>query len=120
MAEKVVLKFDAQSAELNKEFISKIDLAIVNSVCRTLKCKTDRHLIEYVISVTSDKIIKLYDMLLQAGIEFSENYTSIVHNASTQYSVFREIELELRIENKLESEISKHAFKGLNLPFVAL
>lgn len=120
MESKVILKFNATIVDFDKELFSKIQSAINNSTCRTLKLLSDSDDAKFIIQVSSDKIVKLYDELQKTGIEFETDYTSIVMNASTQYSVYREIEVELFVRNHVEVELAREQFKSTGLPFITL
>ena len=120
MESKVILKFNATHINCDKELLSKIQSAIHSSSCRTLQLLSESDDVKFTIQVSSDKILKLYDELQNTGIEFETDYSGVVQNASTQYSVFREIELELFVRNHIEVELAQQQFKTSGLPFIAL
>jgi hypothetical protein len=120
MESKVILKFNAIHVNCDKELFGKIQSAINNSTCRTLQLLSESDDVKFTIQVSSDKILKLYDELKNTGIEFELDYSGVVQNASTQYSVFREIELELFVRNHTEIELTQQQFNSSGLPFIAL
>lgn len=121
MEAKVILKYKGNLDDFSGDNLAKIEAAISNSVCRLLrKEENEQGKLKLVVSVCSDKLPKLYDELLATPIQFEQDYSYATDNASKQYSVFREMELELDLEATIESELKKSTSLLGFMPFVAL
>jgi hypothetical protein len=120
MESKVILKYKGFLDEFTTEKIEVIEHAIQNSVCRLIKKEHNKESLSMVISVCSDKILKLYDELKETDIQFEKDYQIATENASQQYSVFREMELILDLTAKMEEELKKTQSMFGFIPFVAL
>jgi hypothetical protein len=121
MEAKVILRYKGSLDDFSSDNLTKIEAAIANSVCRLLrKEETEPGKLKLVVSVCSDKLPKLYDELLATSIQFEQDYSSATDNASKQYSVFREMELELELEAAIENELKKSSSLMGFMPFVAL
>lgn len=121
MEAKVILKYKGSLDEFSDENISQIESAISNSVCRLLrKEESEQGKLKLLVSVCSDKLPRLYDALLTTAIQFEQDYSYATENASKQYSVFREMELELELEANIENELKKSSSLFGFMPFVAL
>lgn len=95
MSTTVNLLLKANTNSLNESLAKSVENAISKSCCWVVEKLSAENGLQYQIKALSDKLEKLHDELLNSGIEMAEDATAMISNAATQYSVFRDIEITL-------------------------
>lgn len=95
MTTTVNLLLKANATTLSSQLYSELEKAVSNSSCWTLEKKASVNGIQLRIKAYSDKLEKLHDALLRTGIDLQDGAAEMMQNAANQYSVFRDIEVML-------------------------
>lgn len=95
MTTTVNLLLKASVTPLSSNLLTELEKAVSNSSCWTLEKRASANGIQLRIKAYSDKLEKLYDALVKTGIELQERALLMMQNAANQYSVFRDIEVVL-------------------------
>jgi hypothetical protein len=98
MSTTVNLQVKACANQLNDSLNTQIQQAISKSCCRVVGKLNAENGLQFQIKALSDKLEKLSDELSKSGINLTQEAASMLKNASTQYSVFRDIEITLSVQ----------------------
>ncbi|MES2691054.1 MAG: hypothetical protein V4658_11665 [Bacteroidota bacterium] len=95
MSTTVNLLLKANTNNLNEALAKNVEQAISKSCCWVLGKLSAENGLQYQIKAFSEKLEKLQHELVNSGIELAEDATAMISNAASQYSVFRDIEITL-------------------------
>lgn len=95
MSTTVNLLLKANTNTLNEALAKNVEQAISKSSCWVLGKLSAENGLQYQIKAFSEKLEKLQQELVNSGIELAEDATAMISNAASQYSVFRDIEVTL-------------------------
>jgi adenylate cyclase len=99
MIDTIKLFIDAR-ASLQPDLIESIKLVSANSLSEVLHAhKTGENMLLITIKTTADKLEHLGYKLAESGILLAENASDILRNAANQYSLYRNIHLNMNIES---------------------
>ncbi len=117
MATTVNLLLKASANFVSDELINRIENGVKQSSCWVKEKLTSENGLQIQIKAFTDKLEKLYMQLHDSGLELVEGSAEMIENASTQYSVFRDIEVTLVINESpvqlVDSEFVQIAGKVL-------
>jgi hypothetical protein len=105
MASTVNLLLKASSNFVTDELTLKIENSVKQSGCWVVNKLTYDNMIQFQIKVFTDKLEKLYMHLNDAGLDLVKGSAEMISNASIQYSVFRDIEITL-IVNEIPIQLT--------------
>lgn len=105
MASTVNLLLKANSKFVTNELANKIENSVKQSNCWVVEKLTSDNGMQFKIKVFTDKLEKLYLQLHEAGLDLVEGSAEMITNASNQYSVFRDIEITL-IVNEIPIQLA--------------
>lgn len=105
MSTTVNLAIKANTLQVTEDLIEKIESSIKQSSCWVIDTFKADHGIQYRIKAFSDKLEKLYDQLCTTGLELFEGSEKMLENAAGQYSVYRDIEITL-VVNEIPQNLS--------------
>lgn len=97
MINTIQLFIDAK-ASLQPDFIGIIKDVSKNSLSEVLHTRGSDEAIFVTIQTTADKLEQLGYKMAAAGIEITENALGILKNAAGQYSLYRDIQLNINIK----------------------
>lgn len=97
MATTVNLFLNASVNFVTDELINRIENGVKQSSCWVKEKLSSDDGLQIKIKAFTEKLEKLYQQLHDSGIELVEGSAEMIKNASTQYSVFRDIEVTLVI-----------------------
>ena len=95
MATTVNLFLNASVNFVSDELITRIENGVMQSSCWIKDRLTSENELHFQIKAFTDKLEKLYMQLHDCGLELVDGSAEMIKNASTQYSVFRDIEITL-------------------------
>lgn len=95
MSTTVNLLLKANTNSLNDALAKNVEQAISKSCCWVLGKLSAENGLQYQIKAFSEKLEKLQHELVNSGIELAEDTSAMISNAASQYSVFRDIEITL-------------------------
>ncbi len=95
MASTVNLLLKASSNFVTDELTNRIENSVKQSSCWVVEKLTSDNGIQFQIKAFTDKLEKLYLQLHDTGLDLVEGSAEMISNASNQYSVFRDIEITL-------------------------
>lgn len=97
MIDTIKLFIDAK-ASLHQDVIGLIKEAAKNSLSEVLHTDGVGDAVIVTIQTTADKLEQLGFKLAASGIVIAENAVDILQNAANQYSLYRDIHLNMNIE----------------------
>lgn len=97
MSTTVNLLLKGSTNTLNESLAKNIEQAVSKSSCWVLGKLSAENGLQYQIKAFTEKLEKLQYELVNSGVELAEDATAMISNAATQYSVFRDIEVTLII-----------------------
>jgi hypothetical protein len=95
MATTVNLLLKASTNFISDDLINRIENGVKQSSCWIKKRLNSENELHFQIKAFTDKLEKLYMQLHDSGLELVDGSAEMIKNASTQYSVFRDIEITL-------------------------
>lgn len=95
MSTKVNLLLKANTNTLTESLAKDVENAISKSCCWVLGKLSAENGLQFQIKAFSEKLEKLQYELMNSGIELAEDTGAMISNAASQYSVFRDIEITL-------------------------
>jgi hypothetical protein len=109
MATTLNLLLKASANYMSDELIYRIENGIKQSSCWVKEQLNSENELHFQIKAYTDKLEKLYMQLQEIGLEFVYGSTEMIKNASNQYSVFRDIEITL-VVNETPNQITDNVF----------
>jgi hypothetical protein len=99
MVNTIKLTVEAKAANLETDLLNAVQQVSTNSLSEILDAQTPAHnILSVTIQTTSDKLEAIYYKLAESGILLTQNAGDILLNAASQYSLYRDIHLNLNIE----------------------
>jgi tRNA A37 threonylcarbamoyltransferase TsaD len=95
MSSKVNLLLKANTNVISDTLAQNVENAISKSCCWVLGKLSAENGLQFQIRAFSEKLEKLQYELTNTGIELAEDAGAMISNAASQYSVFRDIEVTL-------------------------
>lgn len=113
MTNTVNLLFKAHVSSFTSDIIPAVERAITNSSSWVIEKKTSDNGLSVHVKTYTEKLEKLQYELETAGLELDEQVSAVVANAANQYSVFRDIEVTLVVnEVPYDGSVSSSAAAG--------
>lgn len=97
MSKTVQILIIAYTSLLTEDLLVQVENSIKQSSCWVIEKLTVETGLTFRITAFADKLEKLYHNLQKVGLTLAEGSHEIVANASQQYSVFRDIEVTLQL-----------------------
>ncbi len=99
MTETVKLSIEALSASQGSDLISAVEQAATNSIGKVIDIThIPGDVLRFTIQTTADKLEQLSYALSNMGLSFKQGAADVLHNAANQYSLYRNIHLNLSVE----------------------
>jgi hypothetical protein len=99
MVNTIKLSVEAKAANLETDLLNAVQQVSTNSLSEILDAQTPAHnILSITIQTTSDKLESICYKLAESGILLTQNAGDILLNAASQYSLYRDIHLNLNIE----------------------
>jgi len=100
MINTVKLSIEAIASNTGKDLVNVIEHATRNSVSYVTDMKqASETMLQFTIQTTSDKLECLCHRLVGTGLLLKDNAVDILMNAANQYSLYRDIHLDLHVHS---------------------
>jgi predicted ATP-grasp superfamily ATP-dependent carboligase len=100
MMNTVKLSIEAVASNTGKDLVNVIHHAAVNSISYVIDMKqASGNMLQFTIKTTSDRLESLCHRLVDTGLLLKDNAVDVLMNASGQYSLYRDIHLDLNVES---------------------
>lgn len=100
MISTVKLSIEAIASNTGKDLVNVIHHAAINSVSHVIDMKqASENMLQFTIQTTSDKLETLCHRLVGTGLLLKDNAIDILMNAANQYSLYRDIHLDLHVQS---------------------
>jgi hypothetical protein len=100
MVNTVKLSIEAVASNTGKDLVNVIHHAATHSISYVIDMKqASGNMLHFTIQTTSDKLETLCHRLIGTGLQLKDNAVDVLMNASGQYSLYRDIHLDLSIQS---------------------